>query len=162
MIALGSPAVGLSGFRDTHHQALQAQRLVHVAGAGAGPVTAYDDQWVRAAAILGADLEQTRMLVRSTLGSAIGPRAQPIHGGRLPATCPAAGLRGQDRVRDQLAGSARRLRTTVASGPSSEVWSASCPASLENPRRHPRSSRFSAGHRRRRAVGCPWQVPLTT
>lgn len=68
MIALGAPAPGLTGFRDTHRQALQAQRLALVAGPCAGSVTAYDDQWVRAAAILGSDLEQTRMLVRTALG----------------------------------------------------------------------------------------------
>lgn len=109
MIALGSPAVGLSGFRDTHHQALQAQRLVHVAGAGAGPVTAYDDQWVRAAAILGADLEQTRMLVRSTLGSAIGPRAQPIHGRQAAGYLPG----GRTAWPGSCPGSTRRLRTAA-------------------------------------------------
>jgi hypothetical protein len=68
MIALGAPAPGLNGFRDTHRQALQAQRLALVADPCAGPVIAYADQWVRAAGILGSDLEQTRMLVRTALG----------------------------------------------------------------------------------------------
>jgi DNA-binding PucR family transcriptional regulator len=66
--ALGAPAPGLTGFRDTHRQALHAHRLALLAGPDAAPVTAYDDRGVPAAAILGSDLEQTRMLVRSALG----------------------------------------------------------------------------------------------
>jgi hypothetical protein len=67
-IALGTPAAGLAGFRDTHRQALAAQRVSLVAGADAAPVISYAQPGVRAAALLSADLEQTRLLVRDTLG----------------------------------------------------------------------------------------------
>jgi DNA-binding PucR family transcriptional regulator len=68
MLALGGPAHGIGGFRDTHRQAVQAQRVALVAGQDASAVTAFTDPGVRAAALMCADLEQTRLLVRTALG----------------------------------------------------------------------------------------------
>jgi sugar diacid utilization regulator len=67
-VALGGPAYGREGFRATHLQARQAQRLAVVAGAEAGPATDYLDPGVRAASLLCADLDHTRMLVQTALG----------------------------------------------------------------------------------------------
>jgi hypothetical protein len=67
-IALGLPRPGMAGFRDTHHQALAAQRVALVAGAGGERVTGYGQPGVRAAAVLSTDLTQTRLLVHGALG----------------------------------------------------------------------------------------------
>jgi DNA-binding PucR family transcriptional regulator len=67
-LALGAPSPGVGGFRDTHRQALAAQRVAAVAGDDAESVISYGQPGVRAAALLCADLEQTRSLVRDTLG----------------------------------------------------------------------------------------------
>jgi DNA-binding PucR family transcriptional regulator len=67
-VALGGAAQGRAGFRATHVQARQAQRLAVVAGAEARVATDYLDSGVRAAALLCADLEHTRMLVQTALG----------------------------------------------------------------------------------------------
>lgn len=68
MVALGRPESGIAGFRDSHRQALRAQRVALLAGSEAAAVTAYTDPGVRAAAMMCTDLEQTRMLVRTALG----------------------------------------------------------------------------------------------
>ncbi|MGQ0625787.1 MAG: PucR family transcriptional regulator [Sporichthyaceae bacterium] len=68
LVALGGAAYGRDGFRATHLQARQAQRLAVVAGPDASAATDYLHPGVRAAALLCADLEHTRMLVRTTLG----------------------------------------------------------------------------------------------
>lgn len=67
MMTLGRPEAGIGGFRDTHRQALRAQRVALIAGPDAAAVTAYTDPGVRAAAMMCADLEETRMLVRTAL-----------------------------------------------------------------------------------------------
>jgi hypothetical protein len=67
-VALGGPAYGRAGFRATHLQAQQAQRLAVVAGPDARVATDYLDPGVRAAAGLCADPEHTRMLVQTALG----------------------------------------------------------------------------------------------
>jgi hypothetical protein len=74
-IAVGGPATGLAGFRDTHQQALLTQRVALTAGDRADTVTAYTQPGVRAAALLTADLEQTRLLVRTALGRLAGDDA---------------------------------------------------------------------------------------
>ncbi|MFL6060327.1 MAG: PucR family transcriptional regulator [Marmoricola sp.] len=68
-LALGVPAPGVEGFRSSHLDALQAQTVALVAGDRARAVTAYGDPEVRAAALLCADLEATRRLVRTALGA---------------------------------------------------------------------------------------------
>lgn len=67
-IALGTPASGPDGFRQTHLDARRAQTVALVAGAGAPTVTSFEDAEVRAAALLAADLDETRRLVRRALG----------------------------------------------------------------------------------------------
>ena len=72
-IAFGGPAAGIEGFRASHRQAQLAQGVALVAAeVGAGPggrVIAYTQPEVAAAGLLATDLEQTRMLVRGTLGA---------------------------------------------------------------------------------------------
>lgn len=66
--AVGGAGTGLTGFRQTHREALLAHRVA-VVGAGRGPhVTSYTDPGVRAAAILAQDLPLARDLVASALG----------------------------------------------------------------------------------------------
>lgn len=68
-IAVGSPAAGADGFRVTHLEALRAQQVALAAGDRAQQVTVYTDPQVRTAAMMAADLEGTRRLVRNALGS---------------------------------------------------------------------------------------------
>lgn len=68
MAAMGQPGRGVRGFRETHKQALRAQRVALVGGEGASSVTAYGDAGVRAAAMMCTDLEEARALVHATLG----------------------------------------------------------------------------------------------
>ena len=67
-VAVGVPATGVDGFRNSHLDALQAQAVALVAQDRARGLTAYSDPEVRAAALLSADLESTRRLVRTALG----------------------------------------------------------------------------------------------
>ncbi|RNL81513.1 hypothetical protein EFL95_03195 [Nocardioides marmorisolisilvae] len=67
-VAIGVPAPGVEGFRNSHLDALAAQSVALVAQDRAQAVTAYSDPEVRAAALLSADLDSTRRLVRSALG----------------------------------------------------------------------------------------------
>jgi DNA-binding PucR family transcriptional regulator len=68
-IAIGSPAAGADGFRVTHLEALRAQQVALAGRDRADRVTAFTDPQVRAAAMLAADLEGTRRLVRNALGT---------------------------------------------------------------------------------------------
>lgn len=68
MAAFGQPAAGIGGFRDSHRQAVRAQRVALVAGASAPSVISYSDPGVRAAAMMCDNLDETRLMVRSTLG----------------------------------------------------------------------------------------------
>ncbi len=68
MMAFGQPASGIGGFRDSHRQALRAQRVALVAGTNAPTVISYTDPGVRAAAMMCDNLDETRLMVRSTLG----------------------------------------------------------------------------------------------
>lgn len=68
MLAIGQPAAGIAGFRETHQQALRAQRVALVAGPGAPSVISYTDPGVRAAAMMCNDLDEARMMVRTSLG----------------------------------------------------------------------------------------------
>ncbi|MGW6280225.1 PucR family transcriptional regulator [Kribbella sp. NPDC055071] len=67
-VAIGSPAAGADGFRVTHLEAVRAQQVA-LAGKDQGQrVTAFTDPQVRTAAMMAADLEGTRRLVRKALG----------------------------------------------------------------------------------------------
>lgn len=67
-IALGMPAYGAEGFRQTHLDALRAQEVATLAQDRASQLTAYYQPEVRAAAMLAADLDSTRRLVADALG----------------------------------------------------------------------------------------------
>lgn len=67
-VALGSPTSGVDGFRVTHQEALHA-RAVAEASDRRPLVTSYTDPDVRAAALLAADPDGTRRLVRRALGA---------------------------------------------------------------------------------------------
>ena len=67
-VAMGDPAAGITGFRDTHRNALRTHAVAGVAADAAPPVTAYSAPGVRAAAFLAADLPAGRDLVTAALG----------------------------------------------------------------------------------------------
>ena len=66
-VAAGAPAVGVEGFRLTHHQARLAQELALTAGPACPRTTAFAQ--VGPVALLCADLGATRAWVHSTLGA---------------------------------------------------------------------------------------------
>ncbi len=70
-VALGEPARGISGFRDSHRQALRARRVATLAGRPPGTVTRF--RRVALAALATADVEQAREFVASQLGELTGP-----------------------------------------------------------------------------------------
>ncbi len=65
-VAVGRPAAGEVGFRDSHLEAAAAHRVAQF-GAGRTLIT-YDDPTVRVAGLLTDDLAATRRLVTSSLG----------------------------------------------------------------------------------------------
>ena len=65
-LALGSPAVGLVGFRASHHEALGAQRVSTIRGDDRPGVTAFAD--VAMSAFLARDLPAARRWVAGVLG----------------------------------------------------------------------------------------------
>lgn len=67
-VAIGPRGRGVEGFRESHRDALLAEQVARIAGDRAPTLVSASHQGVRAAALLAADLEGTRRLVRSTLG----------------------------------------------------------------------------------------------
>jgi DNA-binding PucR family transcriptional regulator len=65
-VAVGEPARGLAGFRTSHVEALEAQRVAVLAGRPAGSVTRYNSISLRAIATV--DMDQSRAFVRRELG----------------------------------------------------------------------------------------------
>jgi hypothetical protein len=65
-VALGSPAVGLLGFRSSHHEALGAQRVANIRGDDDPGVTAFAD--VALSVFLSRDLAAARRWVAEVLG----------------------------------------------------------------------------------------------
>jgi DNA-binding PucR family transcriptional regulator len=65
-IAVGSPSVGLIGFRSSHHEALAAQRVANIRGDDSPGVTAFAD--VAISTFLARDLRAARRWVADVLG----------------------------------------------------------------------------------------------
>lgn len=66
-LALGGPGRGVEGFRESHHDALAAERVSMIAGPAAPRVVSTAEPGVRCAAMLAADLSDTKRLVQSAL-----------------------------------------------------------------------------------------------
>ncbi|MDP3892019.1 CdaR family transcriptional regulator [Nocardioides sp.] len=67
-VAFGRPHGGLAGFRQTHLEAVQAQRVAMIRDDPTRPVTAFEEAGLNVAALLAQDLDQTRWWVQETLG----------------------------------------------------------------------------------------------
>ncbi|GAB7144125.1 PucR family transcriptional regulator [Mycobacterium riyadhense] len=65
-VAVGEPARGIAGFRASHFEALEAQRVAALAARPVGSVTRYHNVSLRA--IATADIDQARAFVRRELG----------------------------------------------------------------------------------------------
>ena len=59
---------GLAGFRRTHLEALEAQRVAMIRDDPTRPVTGFHEPGLNVAALLALDLNQTRRWVHETLG----------------------------------------------------------------------------------------------
>ncbi|MFN7151936.1 MAG: PucR family transcriptional regulator, partial [Microthrixaceae bacterium] len=68
MVAFGRPHGGVAGFRQTHLEAVQAQRVAMIRDDPGHPVTGFDEPGLKVAALLAQDVEQTRWWVLETLG----------------------------------------------------------------------------------------------
>ena len=69
-MAIGEPARGIAGFRASHVEALEAQRIARLAGRREGSVTRYNDIALRSLAT--ADLDYARTFVARELGPLAG------------------------------------------------------------------------------------------
>jgi sugar diacid utilization regulator len=67
-VAVGGVASGMDGFRDSHLQAAEAQRVLLSGRDATRRVIGYREPGVSAAALLAHNLEQTQLLVRGVLG----------------------------------------------------------------------------------------------
>jgi len=65
-VAVGSPGIGLFGFRASHHEALAAQRVANIRGGDGPGVTAYAE--VAMSTFLARDLRAARRWVAEVLG----------------------------------------------------------------------------------------------
>jgi DNA-binding PucR family transcriptional regulator len=70
-VAIGEPARDIAGFRTSHVEALEAQRIARLAGRREGSITRYSDISLRALAT--KDLDQARAFVQHELGSLAQP-----------------------------------------------------------------------------------------
>lgn len=68
MVAFGRVHAGLEGFRQTHLDAVQAQRVAMIRDDPTHPVTGFQEPGLNVAALLALDLDQTRCWVQETLG----------------------------------------------------------------------------------------------
>jgi len=68
MVAFGRVHTGLAGFRRTHLEAVQAQRVAMIRDDPTHPVTGFQEPGLNVAALLALDLDQTRWWVQETLG----------------------------------------------------------------------------------------------
>jgi DNA-binding PucR family transcriptional regulator len=66
-VAIGEPASGMKGFRDSHLQAVEAERIARLAGRREGSVTRFHDISLRS--LTTANLEQAHSFVATELGS---------------------------------------------------------------------------------------------
>ena len=69
-LALGEPARGITGFRDSHRQALHARRVATLARRPPGAVTRY--RRVALTAMATADMEQAQAFVERELAGLVG------------------------------------------------------------------------------------------
>jgi hypothetical protein len=65
-VAIGEPAPGIVGFRTSHIEALEAQRIAQLAGRREGRVTRYHD--IALCALATANIEHSRRFVQRELG----------------------------------------------------------------------------------------------
>ena len=66
-VAIGEPTPGIKGFRDSHVEAVEAERVARLCGRREGSVTRYHDISLRS--LTTANLEQARTFVACELGS---------------------------------------------------------------------------------------------
>jgi PucR C-terminal helix-turn-helix domain/GGDEF-like domain len=67
-VALGEALPGVDGFRRSHRQAQHAHRVAIVAASSTPRVTAFSDQGLPAAALMGTDISEARAWVGEVLG----------------------------------------------------------------------------------------------
>jgi DNA-binding PucR family transcriptional regulator len=65
-VAIGEPAPGIAGFRTSHIEALEAQRIARLAGHREGSITRYRD--IALCALATANIEHARCFVERELG----------------------------------------------------------------------------------------------
>ena len=118
--AVGEPAWGISGFRDSHEQALAAHR---VAAHLPEPVTRYDDVALEAALLY--DVRAARRFVEHELGPLTSPDPRTAYyATRSPATCSPVSTRRPPR---------RRSTSATAQSPTGSTASRTCSAAASWP-----------------------------
>jgi DNA-binding PucR family transcriptional regulator len=98
-ITFGSPGHGSSGFRESHNEAVQAGRVVALAGGLSAPVTSY--RAVELVSLLTADLPRARAFVAARLGP-LAANAEPAERLRETVRAFLAANRSSTRVAKEL------------------------------------------------------------
>lgn len=70
-VAIGEPAPGIAGFRTSHIEALEAQRIARLAGHREGSITRYDD--IALCSLATANIEHSCRFVERELGRLAAP-----------------------------------------------------------------------------------------
>jgi DNA-binding PucR family transcriptional regulator len=81
LVAIGSPGVGVAGFRTSHQDAMHARRVARLGGRRPGTVTCFED--VALPAVASSDFDLARRFVASELGPLSAPDDETV---RLAAT----------------------------------------------------------------------------
>jgi hypothetical protein len=77
LVAFGRVHAGLAGFRHSHQEAIQAQRVAMIRDDPTHQVTGFQESGLSVAALLALDVDQTRQWVHETLGDLACDDEQP-------------------------------------------------------------------------------------
>jgi len=77
LVAFGRVHAGLAGFRHSHREAVQAQRVAMIRDDPTHPVIGFQERGLSVAALLALDVDQTRQWVHETLGDLACDAEQP-------------------------------------------------------------------------------------
>jgi hypothetical protein len=77
LVAFGMVHPGLPGFRQSHREAIQAQRVAMIRDDPTHPVIGFQEEGLSVAALLALDVDQTRQWVHETLGDLASDDEQP-------------------------------------------------------------------------------------
>ena len=163
-IAIGEPAPGIMGFRQSYNEAAEARRVAELAGRPPGTISRYAR--VALTAIATADLEQARIFVTARAAEAlpaptISPRGSPPRYARTSTSTPAAAAppNASASTRTRSATESSRPKRSSDAASTNARWSfasrsRSRTSSAINPADEPCDPCLGHRSNRRPAAGC--------